>query len=80
MSIQGFNQDFELIRQALGSIEFFREMYASTEPSATNSQAVIDALHLKAANIKESNPRASALYVNVAIGLEQYIGLKPLNP
>ncbi len=42
--MQGFNKDFELIRQSLASIELFREIYSTSEKSATNARNVIDAL------------------------------------
>jgi len=80
MSIQGFDPNFELVRQGLSSIEFFRELYASAATSTTNAQAVVDGMRAKAESIKQSNPHASALFENVAQGIELYIGLKPLSP
>lgn len=79
MSKQGFNTDFELIRQAMGSIEFFRELYASSTPSTENAQACIAGLRAKANSTRQSDPHATALFDKVAEGLELYIGLKPLN-
>jgi hypothetical protein len=79
MSIQGFDPNFELVRQGLSSIEFFRELHASSAPSTTNAQAVVDGMRTKADSIKQLNPHAAALLENVAQGIELYIGLKPLN-
>lgn len=80
MSIQGFDPNFELVKQALSSIEFFRELYASSAASTDNARAVVDGMRTKAEGIKQSNPHAAALFENVAQGIELYIGLKPLNP
>lgn len=80
MSIQGFDPNFELVRQGLSSIEFFRELYASSSTSTVNAQAIVDGMRAKAESVKQSNPHAAALFENVAQGIELYIGLKPLNP
>lgn len=78
MGMQGFDQNFELVRQGLASIEFFRELYASSTASVVNAKAVADGMRVKAEGIKQSNPHAAALFENVAEGIELYIGLKPL--
>lgn len=78
MSMQGFDPNFEFVRKGLASIEFFRELHASSEPSAVNAKAVADGMRVKAEGIKQSNPQAAALFENVAEAIELYIGLKPL--
>ena len=79
MSIQGFDPNFELVRQGLSSIEFFRELYASSSTSTANVKAVVDGMRTQAEGIKQSNPQAAALFENVAQGIELYLGLKPLS-
>lgn len=76
--MRGFDPNVELVRQGLASIEFFRELYASSARSAVYAKAVADGMRVKAVGIKQSNPQAAALFENVAERIKLYIGLKPL--
>lgn len=70
------NIELELITQAIGSIVFFRETYASTTPAADNAKAVVAALRVYAQD--KTRPHKSVLFESVAYGIEVYMGLKPL--
>lgn len=69
---------FERVRSALTSIEFFRGIYASSEPSVQHARTVVEGLRACGASVSESNPHAAALYEHTADGIELYLGLKPL--
>jgi hypothetical protein len=75
MSMQGFNKDFELIRQALSSIELYQETYASTVKGSGGMLAAIAALR-DTASARTENQELAALYNHVAEGLEAYLRIK----
>lgn len=77
MTMQGFDPNFELIRQALGTIEFFREIHGSSKICEENIAACTGGLRLRADSLRPSNPEAAALFENVTEGIERYVGVKP---
>lgn len=70
---------FEPIRQALTSLELFRNVYASSTPSAEQAAKLVDLLRSYVAGNSESKPHLAALYEHVARGIEVYTGLKQLD-